>query len=295
MNKKYSVIIIPESSAKIKSFEVRASVLKLIGGVTAMLVIAVVVIALIPGKSNDDAQLKRDIAVLSQTVTEQNKLIKLNQDKMSLMEKNQADNKKMLTDYAQLYSDLTEKIVSKTSRGSQNGSSIIYINELIKLSSSIEKINKSFSNDKQLNEQILKSKESLEKYVECLPTLVPVSGKITSPFGIRKHPITKVIKEHTGVDIDADKGNPVLAAASGKVSYSGYMNGYGYAIIIDHQNGFQTLYGHCSKLLVKKDEMVKKGQVISLVGSTGLSTGPHLHFEIRINEKSVDPMKYIDF
>jgi murein DD-endopeptidase MepM/ murein hydrolase activator NlpD len=295
MNKKYSIIIIPESSAKIKSFEVKSSVLKLMGCAAAILITVAIVIALVSGKPNDDTLLKKDIQVLSQTVTEQNKLIKLNEDKMSLIEKNDAANKKMLTDYAQLYSDLTNKIVSKTNRGSQNDSSINYINELIKLSGSIEKINEAFTNDKQLTEQISRSKESLEKYAECLPTLVPVSGKITSPFGIRKHPITKVVKEHTGVDIDADKGDPILAAASGEVSYSSYMNGYGYTIIIDHHNGFQTLYGHCSKLLVKKAEKIKKGQVISLVGSTGLSTGPHLHFEIRVNDKSVDPMKYIDF
>ena len=112
---------------------------------------------------------------------------------------------------------------------------------------------------------------------------------------MRIHPTTKKNAQHIGIDIAADTGDPILAAASGIVTSSGYMSGYGYAVVIDHQNGFKTLYGHASKLLVEKGEKVKKGQVIAKVGSTGRSTGPHLHFELQVNNKAVDPTKYMDF
>ena len=94
------------------------------------------------------------------------------------------------------------------------------------------------------------------------------------------------------MDIAAPKGTDIKAAADGTVSYSGWMSGYGYLIIIDHGNGVQSYYGHCSKLYAKKGEEVKAGDVIAAVGSTGNSTGNHLHFEIRLNGSSVNPEAY---
>lgn len=116
---------------------------------------------------------------------------------------------------------------------------------------------------------------------------------ITSPFGWRTHPILKVRKYHTGIDIAANTGADILAAADGQVIFSGYYGGYGYAVIIDHGDGISTLYAHCSALLVKEGDTVKRGQVIAKVGSTGLSTGPHLHFEVRKNGEPVDPMDWL--
>ncbi len=118
----------------------------------------------------------------------------------------------------------------------------------------------------------------------------PVNGRITSKFGYRIHPIYKVRKMHTGVDIAASRGTPIHAAAGGVVVHSGRWGGYGNCIIIDHGGGLATLYAHCSSLAVAVGEKVKQGQVIGRVGSTGLSTGPHLHFEVRKNGTPVDPM-----
>lgn len=123
--------------------------------------------------------------------------------------------------------------------------------------------------------------------------LWPLPGhyKVGSGYGMRLHPILKKMKMHTGIDIGADKGEKIVAAADGSVILSGYSNGYGYRVVIDHGSGISTLYAHASKLLVKAGQEVKRGQTIALVGSSGLSTGPHLHFEVRVNGKTTNPLK----
>ena len=118
----------------------------------------------------------------------------------------------------------------------------------------------------------------------------PVTGVITSRYGANES-----IRDHThkGIDIGAPNGTKIVAAAKGTVSYSGWMGGYGYLVIIDHGNGIQTYYGHCSKLYVKVGEEVEAGEQIAAVGSTGYSTGNHLHFEIRKNGSQVNPQRYL--
>ncbi|NIM04406.1 MAG: peptidoglycan DD-metalloendopeptidase family protein [Armatimonadetes bacterium] len=117
----------------------------------------------------------------------------------------------------------------------------------------------------------------------------PVEGRISSGFGYRTHPIFKVRKMHTGVDIAAPHRTRIRAAAAGLVIHAKRWGGYGKCILIDHGGGLATLYAHCSSLAVSVGERVKQGQVIGRVGSTGISTGPHLHFEVRRNGKPVDP------
>lgn len=123
--------------------------------------------------------------------------------------------------------------------------------------------------------------------------LNPAEGPITSPFGYRVHPIFGTLRFHTGVDIGAYYGSAILAADSGTVIDSGWMGGYGNCLIIDHGGGYSTLYAHCSELYVSYGQGVTKGQQIAAVGSTGNSTGPHLHFEVRINGEPVDPLGFI--
>ena len=121
----------------------------------------------------------------------------------------------------------------------------------------------------------------------------PVMGRINSPFGWRQHPITKRANFHTGIDIKADRGTVIKSAGSGKVVYSGWMGGYGKVLVVEHNNGQSTLYAHCSTLLVKQGESVSQSENIARVGTTGQSTGPHLHFEVRVSNSPVNPLKYL--
>ena len=118
----------------------------------------------------------------------------------------------------------------------------------------------------------------------------PVSGTISSRFGARSSIRSSA---HTGLDIATSRGTPISAAASGTVAFAGYKGSYGYLVVISHGNGVQTYYGHCSQLYVKAGDTVAQGSKIAAVGSTGNSTGPHLHFEVRVNGMAYNPQNYV--
>jgi len=123
--------------------------------------------------------------------------------------------------------------------------------------------------------------------------MYPTIGPVTSNFGWRTHPILGTERFHAGIDFGADYGSLIYASAEGRVIYADWYGGYGNAVIIDHGNGMTTLYAHCSELYVKDGDVVAKGQPIATVGSTGFSTGPHLHFELRANGEPIDPSAYL--
>ena len=121
----------------------------------------------------------------------------------------------------------------------------------------------------------------------------PLSGPITSPFGWRTHPITGAQRFHSGIDIGGDYGDPIYAAQAGTVEYAGWISGYGNAVIINHSGGISTLYGHCQSLEVSTGQSVAQGELIAECGSTGNSTGPHCHFEVRVSGEPVNPLEYL--
>ncbi|MDP4088626.1 MAG: peptidoglycan DD-metalloendopeptidase family protein [Bacillota bacterium] len=174
------------------------------------------------------------------------------------------------------------KIVNKGQDGEKEVESLVsYINGEAKSSNVIsEKITK-----EPQNEVVLKGRDSYSPGIVGM--VLPSRGTVSSNFGMRWG------KMHEGIDIAAKMGDPIYASIDGKVVYSGWIEGYGYAVKIQHDNNLETLYGHCSKLIANVGDMVKKGQLIANVGSTGNSTGPHLHFEVRIDGKAVNPYPYI--
>jgi len=126
------------------------------------------------------------------------------------------------------------------------------------------------------------------------PTIWPVDGKLEGGFGGRRNPFGGPGYEfHTGQDIEAPLGAPVVAGASGKILFVGWQNGYGQLVVVDHGGGLTTRYGHLSHIDVDAGQQVSRGQLVGKVGSTGRSTGPHLHYEVRINEAPVNPLEYL--
>jgi len=119
-------------------------------------------------------------------------------------------------------------------------------------------------------------------------------GSIRSDYGVRIHPLFGNREFHKGIDLPAWLGAPVSVTADGIVVFSGWSKGYGRTIIVNHQNGYHTLYAHNQKILVKKGDSVRKGQTIAQVGRTGFATGPHIHYEVTYNGKNLDPKRFLD-
>ena len=177
----------------------------------------------------------------------------------------------------------------------------------------LEKDNESLNNDKieveKLKAELEKEESELESEIEKIASQsvvvedgqiissgswpVPGYSRISSPYGYRIHPIFNTRKMHTGIDIPGPTGTPIVSIDSGKVIFSGTQRGYGKTVMIQHDDGKVTLYAHNNELNVSVGQRVQKGQVISKMGSTGNSTGPHLHFEVRINGNHVNPLPYI--
>lgn len=128
----------------------------------------------------------------------------------------------------------------------------------------------------------------------AMPSIMPTVGWLTSAFSsMREHPILHIMRPHEGIDVTAPLGAAIEAPAAGRVISAGWETGYGNVIELDHGFGIQTKFAHCSKLVAKLGQHVNRGQVIAEVGSTGLSTGPHLHYEVHVNGKPVDPLRYV--
>ena len=143
-------------------------------------------------------------------------------------------------------------------------------------------------------EEDMKAYEAILRQRGYTPTVWPVDGKLEGGFGGRRNPFGGSGYEfHTGQDIEAPWGAPVVAGASGQVSFVGWQNGYGQLVVVDHGGGLTTRYGHLSEIDVELGQSVGRAQLLGKVGSTGRSTGPHLHYEVRINDQPVDPRQYL--
>ncbi len=169
---------------------------------------------------------------------------------------------------------------------------------LISTAKRIDILSKKLAVQSKSFEEIIKAAKIREDKMARIPSVLPIDRekirKIASPFGMRKHPILKRYKMHKGIDLVAKKGTPVMSTGIGKVIKTGYTRTAGRYVKIDHGYGYVSSYLHMSKILVKKGQKVKRGDVVGLVGNTGRSTGTHLHYEIQINGKAVNPEYFFD-
>jgi len=149
-----------------------------------------------------------------------------------------------------------------------------------------------------LRESLTEAADSLAAHrdlLESTPSILPTLGRMMSSFSnARLHPIHNQALPHEGIDISAPRGTPIMAAAKGRVTFAGNRgDGYGNVVEVDHGYGYSTLYGHASQLLVTRGQEVARGDVIALVGATGIATGPHLHYEVRVGGRPVNPMGFV--
>ncbi len=151
------------------------------------------------------------------------------------------------------------------------------------------------SPDERNKEELRQETEDYLEHVGNLPAGKPVPGAIVSNFGRRSDPVNNRRAFHNGVDFQGKIGDPIRTTADGKVLHSGYSRDYGEYIVVSHGQGMETLYAHMSKRLIETGRLVRRGQKIGLIGSTGRSTGPHLHYEVRHGGKTVNPVQYIEF
>lgn len=217
------------------------------------------------------------------------------QQQISLRQEAVARQKSMLEQEQQNYSSLQAKV------GQENQKYSTYVAQSQQELESIQADRKRLEaaldeyerTSKEIEQQIRKTERTGGIRLGTGNMIWPVKGPIASGFGYRYHPILHKQKFHNGLDIAVPSGTPVLAADSGVVLVAGWRGGYGNYVAIDHGNGISSGYGHNSSLLVHEGEAVVRGQVIARSGSTGLSTGPHVHFEIRVNGDPVNPLSYL--
>lgn len=177
------------------------------------------------------------------------------------------------------------------------GKEIVDKEMIISLYEKVDKLRRKIYIESKSQDELVKLAEKKEKLFASIPAIQPISNKqlmaLASGFGMRTHPIYKVRKLHSGIDFAASIGTPIYATADGKVTtVEVKFSGYGKLVEIDHGFGYRTRYAHMHEFAVRKGQQVRRGDLIGYVGNTGLSTAPHLHYEVLINGKQVDPVHY---
>jgi murein DD-endopeptidase MepM/ murein hydrolase activator NlpD len=156
----------------------------------------------------------------------------------------------------------------------------------------IEKLVLQIDRESEQHGQSKPARGNAKSIIASLPSIKPIDGFISSQFGMREHPIYKRPIFHAGTDFSAPVGTKVIATADGTVAFSGFDKGYGKKVVIEHGNGYQTIYAHLSKAVIRQGQHIRRGDIIAFSGNSGLSTGPHLHYEIRKDNAVVNPTAF---
>lgn len=301
-NRYFSFVVIPPSGSKTYTFRIKKVIFN---SLISFFIIAVLVISTLFYLGYNNTHKKAEFKKLQKETQEQKERIKkldstlddLQNHLQNIIEKEE-ELKLLLGDAAQN--------TPKRRRWSKRKS------KSLKFAKNYQEIEtKAISNDEKVKEkleflktEILKTKNNYTLILDkahqykarfaSTPSILPLYGRILSKYGWRKHPIIKQRKVHKGIDIASWIGAPIQATADGIVEYAGWSGTFGYVVVIDHNFGYRTIYAHCSQILTKQKQLVKKGQIIAQVGTTGLSTGPHLHYEIRKWRQSIDPLPYLN-
>lgn len=296
----YTVVILPSPTAEPYRFTLRKTILKALVGFSSVFVILLAVFfarySLMLDQLSDLKDLRRETK--AQKIQIQSFVGTIDALKKQMTRLVEFDRKlRVITDIG-----LGQEHAGMLGRGGPEGGEVTDASGVE--SDSMSRITSSIRSDLgELREKSILQEKSFQELSEAVrsrqslwastPSIWPTDGWISSTFGKRISPFTGRLQRHKGIDISARPGTPVIAPAGGVVAYSRFNGGYGKFLKLNHGYGYKTHYGHLSKAAVKVGQRVKRGEIIGYVGNTGLSTGPHLHYEVFVNSIPVNPMKYI--
>lgn len=295
LSKKYSVIIVPGDKDEVvnkqfsRGFIISVFVIALLFFTTGAYFAVGFLSSSIDGQRM--AELTTENGMLASKITElENTVYSLRAEMSGIIEKD--DNIRLIFDLPPIDPDLREvgvggEAVNYPPINSELGQRTWLVEE------DIEKIQRQLEFENASFEQLLSTVRERKSVLDHTPTIRPCDGILSRGFGMHNDPFTGLLQPHNGIDIAAAKGTPVLATAGGVVKYTGYQAKLGNTVIIDHGNGIRTYYGHLSKIKVRKGQRISRYDLVGLVGSSGYSTGPHLHYEIRIGGRPINPYEYI--
>lgn len=306
MRRKISFCLITDSGAPVKQFSASKTLVRIIGwfciAVIAVLTLFAYDYYTLSQKSFSNQTLRTTISQQQQEIGLQRKQIQKFADEINRLKARMANLKsseKKLRVIANLEpskdqegffgvgGSLPEDIDTKIDLSEEHNSLVREMHE------QVEQLDAAISSQGGEFSLLLKHLEDQQNILACTPAIQPVEGWITSKFGHRKSPFTGQREFHKGLDIATRKKSPIYATANGVVTYVGNKGFLGKVIVIDHGYGIVTRYAHLFKALKKKGDKVKRGEKIALVGSSGRTTGPHVHYEVRLNGIPVNPEKYI--
>lgn len=323
-NRKFTFMVIPDANSTVKRFHLSAAALAAATGfVLALIVFCVTAFLLYRNNVDQIGQLKQELAVATEDYekTLENKNVHISELQTDLADLSEQA-KSMVTrmkDIDDLESQLKEMVgidagpssQSRKASGGEDDSEQFAMDggtggEELPVSESemARLVDQTRENFESLDEQIETmvpqlelTKEAVVKQLQLLavtPTIWPTdSRRVTSTFGIRKDPFTRRATYHAGIDIGGNTGDPIYSAADGTVVEAGRSSSHGLNVLINHSNGVQTHYSHMSKIIATVGSKVRKGDIIGELGSTGRSTGPHLHYEVIVKGEHVDPEPYL--
>jgi len=295
LSKKFSILIVPPDSSKVVNKEISQRLLVLCSLIISCFIVAGVYSTIGFIKTSIDrermAGLLKENHVLTAKVGDLESTVSLLQSEMSKIIKKD-ENIRLVFDLPPIDSDIREVgIGGEISAAPPVSSELVERTWLVE--EDIEKVSRQIELENASFGELLALVKDKRSQLDHTPTISPCDGFTTRGFGMHNDPFTGSYQPHNGVDIAAPKGTSVYATADGIVSNTSYQSGLGNTILIDHGFGMTTCYGHLSKIKVTIGSRVGRGDIIGLVGSTGYSTGPHVHYEVRSHGRAIDPSRFI--
>jgi len=297
--KRYSLIVVPENEGRMRQVSISSGQIRVILAGLSLILLATSFFAFgYLGRSRNAAamtQLREENAYLWSRVAQLDSSICLFQDEMAALVETEKG-LRIMADLPPIDAD-----VRKVGVGGQGGIDPVFASGSLSTSerapdlalADIDRLLRQAKLEKQSFHEVTSAFRENTDRLQHTPTIWPVSGYISRGFGKHTDPFTGQYRQHEGLDIVNRVGAPVVATADGRVVRRGWQGDYGWMVVIDHGYGYQTAYGHLDSITVRKSEQVERGQIIAMLGNSGRSTGPHLHYEVRVNGSPVNPYRYI--